>query len=68
MGSATAGPIAWYSLEVPAPNVEDGIHKQIKGAGPQISKRDALSMPEQPGGLVIGRTVSLLQGADPECH
>jgi hypothetical protein len=54
------------SPEVSTPNVEDGIDKQVEVPGAEISEADAIGVPQEPSGLVIGGARALLKRADSE--
>ena len=39
--------------EVPAADVQGGVHVQVAPAMPEIAERDALRVAEEPGGFVV---------------
>lgn len=53
-------------LEMAASDVEDGVHKEFEATTPEVSKSDAVGMPQQPRSFMIGRVGALLEGPNSE--
>jgi hypothetical protein len=54
------------SAQISARNVERGFDVELAAVFPDLRKGDVLRMAHQPGGLMIERGCTVLQGADPE--
>src|SRR6476660_7591580 len=60
--------LAVRALEIPAGHVEYRVGVKVALVGPEGPESDLLGVTQQPGGLVVQRSPSLVEPADPQQH